>query len=151
MSKHTPGPLEVAVEVFDNEGCPETVIQGLAGAASVAVCLDFGENNPLMRYANARRLVACWNACEGVPTSVLDDVMNSSEREFLHHFVAMQAQRDELLGALQMLLAISGEINYAPNGLLEMALDSDDQETRNQANAHLCARAAIAKATGEAA
>ncbi len=59
------------------------------------------------------------------------------------------AAAPDLLGALQMLLATSGEINEAPNGLLEMALDSDDQETRNQANAHLCARAAIARATME--
>ena len=50
----------------------------------------------------------------------------------------------ELLGALRMLLATAGEINDAPDGLLEMALDSDDLETRNQANAHLCARATIA-------
>jgi len=53
----------------------------------------------------------------------------------------------ELLGALQMLLATAGEINDAPDSLLEMALESDDQETRNQANAHLCARAVIRKAT----
>ena len=58
------------------------------------------------------------------------------------------ATAPELLGAIRMLLATAGEINDAPDGLLEMALDSDDHETRNQANAHLCARAAIAKVHG---
>jgi hypothetical protein len=70
--KHTPGRLAVAVQIFDNDGCPETVIQGMRGAASVAVALDFGPLNPDMREANARRLVACWNACEGISTDELE-------------------------------------------------------------------------------
>lgn len=48
------------------------------------------------RIADARRLAACWNACDGVSTEVLEDV-NSSERELLHHYAATVAQRDELL------------------------------------------------------
>lgn len=70
MSAHTPGPLVVAFEIFDNLGMPETVIQALNGS-SVAVVLDFGTNNPMMREANARRLAACWNACDGLPTDWL--------------------------------------------------------------------------------
>jgi len=27
--------------------------------------------------ANARRLVACWNACEGIPTEILEDQQSS--------------------------------------------------------------------------
>lgn len=71
-AQHTPGRLNVAVEIFDNDGMPETVIQGLGAAASVAVALDFGANNPGMREANARRLVACWNASEGIDTEDLE-------------------------------------------------------------------------------
>lgn len=54
----TPGPWEVADGAFDNEGCPETVIRGWSGRACVAVALDFGANNPLMREANARLIAA---------------------------------------------------------------------------------------------
>ena len=112
--------------------------------------------------ANARRLMACWNACEGIETYALE--LMTGDLSIKNQITATgkakppkptgkaveyRRQRDELLGALRMLLLTAGAINDAPDGLLEMALESDDQETRNQANAHLCARAAIAKATGE--
>ena len=58
MKAHTPGPWVVAVEIFDNDGAPETAIQALNGAASVAVALEFGPNNPQMRAANARLIAA---------------------------------------------------------------------------------------------
>jgi len=48
-------------------------------------------------------------------------------------------------------MACAGDISAAPDGLLEMALDDGDEETRRQANAFLVARAAIAKAEGGAA
>ena len=98
--------------------------------------------------ANARRIEACWNACEGLSTELVEQLADMEDSPLAACEQAI-AQRDELLGALRMLLLTAGEINDAPDGLLEMALESDDQETRNQANAHLCARAAIAKATGE--
>lgn len=58
MSAHTPGSWEVALEIFDNGGIPETVIQALNGRAAVAVALEFGPNNPGMRDANARLIAA---------------------------------------------------------------------------------------------
>jgi hypothetical protein len=56
----------------------------------------------------------------------------------------------ELLTALRLVMECAGDIFSAPSGLLEMALDDGDEETHNQANAFLVARAAIAKATGAA-
>ena len=62
----TPGLLFVA-ETGQDDGCsPETVIRGMGGRAGVAVAIDFGANNPGMREANAQRLVACWNALDGL-------------------------------------------------------------------------------------
>jgi hypothetical protein len=58
MDKHTPGPWEVTVEIFDNDGVPERAIQALNGAATVAVALEFGPNNPNMRDDNARLIAA---------------------------------------------------------------------------------------------
>ncbi len=58
------------------------------------------------------------------------------------------AAAPDLLEALRMVMACAGDISAAPDGLLEMALDDGDEETRRQANAFLVARAAIAKTTG---
>jgi hypothetical protein len=57
-TQHTPGPWAVAVEIFDNDGMPETAIQAMNGGATVAVALDFGRNNPDMRKANACLIAA---------------------------------------------------------------------------------------------
>ena len=62
----TPGLLFVAETGQDDGGSPETVIRGMGGQAGVAVAIDFGANNPGMRTANAQRLVACWNALDGL-------------------------------------------------------------------------------------
>lgn len=95
-AQHTPGRLTVAVEIFDNDGMPETALQALGGAATVAVALDFGSNNPGMREANARRLVACWNACEGIDTEYLE-----GDDSLPHYARRLMAQRDELLAELE--------------------------------------------------
>ena len=72
----TPGLLFVA-ETGQDDGCsPETVIRGMDGRAGVAVAIDFGANNPGMREANAQRLVACWNALDGLPDDALDGGWN---------------------------------------------------------------------------
>ena len=91
--------------------------------------------------ANARRLVACWNLLLPFTTEQIET--------FQCDVLELAAQRDELLAALRMVMACAGDISAAPDGLLEMALDDGDEETRRQANAFLVARAAIAKVEGE--
>lgn len=140
IEKHTPGRLNVAVEIFDNDGMPETVIQGLGAAASVAVVLDFGANNLGMREANARRLVASWNACEGIPTNILEQHYGDAggidaalnEASLCDHLKAIQ-QRDELLAALKSVLSL---------------VDRDAPQLSGKTIG--AARAAIAKAEGGA-
>jgi hypothetical protein len=67
----TPGLLFVAETGQDEGSSPETVIRGMDGQAGVAVAIDFGANNPGMRLANAQRLVACWNALDGLHDDAL--------------------------------------------------------------------------------
>ena len=67
----TPGLLFVAETGQDEGNSPETVIRGMDGQAGVAVAIDFGANNPGMRLANAQRLVACWNALDGLHDDAL--------------------------------------------------------------------------------
>lgn len=57
----TPLPWTVA-ETDPNDGQPETVIRGWGGRAGIAVTLDFGMNNPLMRDANSHLIVSAVNA-----------------------------------------------------------------------------------------
>ncbi len=72
MGEHTKEPWNVSEEAFDNDGIHESVIRGMDGRAAIAVTLEFGPNNPGMREANARRIVACVNALRGVSTDHLE-------------------------------------------------------------------------------
>jgi hypothetical protein len=47
--------------------------------------------------ANARRLAACWNTCQGIPTEALED---DALRKLRDDRDQLLAQRDELLAAL---------------------------------------------------
>lgn len=76
--------------------------------------------------ANARRLAACWNACEGVPTEVLEAQHGGGLPWHVADQIDQRIQRDEL--AFQLLAAS----NYID------ALGGDSKSYR----------AAIAKATG---
>lgn len=72
MSARTPGMLMVGETPLDNDGVPETVIGGTGQFENhaIAVAIDF-KNAPGMREANARRMVACWNALDGLHDDAL--------------------------------------------------------------------------------
>lgn len=95
--KHTPGPWKVG-ESADN-GLP--CVDGIdpKDGSIFEICEVWGEENDLeiteMSIANARRIVACVNACAGVPTELLE--------EYPSPFSEMRSQRDMLLEALECL------------------------------------------------
>lgn len=64
-------------------------------------------------------------------------------------FAQVAQERDELLAALQLLTQADPTIAKATDAELEEALEDEEKEVRDQANAFLVARAAIAKATGQ--
>jgi hypothetical protein len=74
--------------------------------------------------ANARRLVACWNACDGINTDLLE--------RHPAPFSELRAQRDDLFAALVRLVRQHGSDGIEYSGDHPIAV----------------ARAAIAKATG---
>jgi hypothetical protein len=80
--------------------------------------------------ANARRIVACVNACEGIedPENVVPQLRRANDRALQSE--PLRLQRDELLKALKALTSATGAVAYGA------ALHD--------------ARAAIAKATGSA-
>jgi hypothetical protein len=132
MSAHLPGIWTVDEETFDNDGCPETVIRSLNGAAVIAVAIDFGENNPLMREANARRIVACVNACDGLPQDALDGGWTAAGMSA--YASRLERHNADLIEALQMIADV-----------LERVGDTRPHKDGQYIDA---AREAIAKATG---
>jgi hypothetical protein len=131
---HTPGLLQVAVEIFDNKGMPETAIQNHDASATVAVALDFGPNNPDMRAANARRLVACWNSFMGCETELIEavDALGTATMPYR----MMQRSHADLLDALDTLCnGLAWHIDNNPT----MMNQSDDEALTN-------ARKVVAKA-----
>lgn len=93
------------------------------------------------RLEDARRIVACVNACAGLPTEQLE---SSPLGGVLNGVAGLIAQRDELLAALEGLLA-----DMHLRARLDGDVDSDGCVVINCGNGVLyAANAAIAKAKG---
>lgn len=95
-ARHTLGPICTDEPDHDQ---PYQDIKLQIGAHTVAtVWIDDAPVHDYNReqWANARRLVACWNACQSVPTDVLEAGLVSEQL-----WVQLTAQRDELLAALR--------------------------------------------------
>lgn len=63
-----------------------------------------------MRLANARRVVACWNACVGIGTETLERVSEGklNIRLGVHMFADLEAQNKELREALKTIVDCYG-------------------------------------------
>ena len=105
--QHTPGKLKVAEgtdrwsAVYDGYGSSATRGLAIEGGHIIALAVEhnanlFSDPDPM---ENARRLVACWNACDGISTENLED--NQPVKELAEKYNAAFAQRDELLAALK--------------------------------------------------
>ena len=128
-TQHTPGRLHVNKDV---------------GIYSDKGRLIASVHTPITQHGNAdaRRLVACWNACDGLTTEHLENIdmlgetlagrfaaFHASERELMD-------TRDELLEALKQMVSIVAIHSRATKNNFAWA-EMDE------------ARAAIAAATGE--
>lgn len=115
---HTQGTLRTAKDVQDwsvsNDECGSTAYTDLTDENGTVIALVVvGEKSPWGRpdpRPNTRRLVACWNACDGISTETLE-----GEASNLHEWLEkkrieaidraevnleLKAQRDELVAAL---------------------------------------------------
>ena len=92
---------------------------------------------------SARRLVACWNACEGISTDELETTGGAAVgwTRTASKLIHATTQRDALLAALNGLLAYFESGNSVP--VSQATIKASSAEV-------LAARAAIAKAGGEA-
>ena len=99
-------------------------------------------------FVNARRLAACWNACEGLPTEKLEispifDVAMEAKR----YLASVEKQRDELLEALRE-MAERIEDHPAYEALTEEEEDLTGGDTAELSYLARVGRTAIAKAEG---
>ena len=94
-NKHTPGPWMIGRPPPNGE---QTI--GDKNGLMVAVATTgYGVNSE----ANARRIVACVNACAGITTEQLE--RSKSLDEFMRSMKVIEQQRDDLLAALDITLA----------------------------------------------
>lgn len=107
---HTQGKLRVAKDVQDwsvsNDECCSTCYTDLTSESGTVIALVVaGEKsvhaNPDPR-PDARRLVACWNACDGISTETLELVPRFTEAG-IKTVQSVEAQRDKLLAALTLI------------------------------------------------
>lgn len=100
MSEHTKEPWGVSSECstiikqFDFMGESNLIIGSASGGSTS------GPHFPEDPVANARRIVACVNACEGISTEYLEKFSATTFNDFKR----MKEQRDELLTALEEVL-----------------------------------------------
>lgn len=94
-ARHTPGRINVNGTRLYADDLP-----GIDCIATMQV------SNQPMWDQDARRLVACWNACEGIITDALEQ--DDAPRKLREDRDMLLAQRDELMVALQEAKANAG-------------------------------------------
>jgi hypothetical protein len=100
---------------------------------------------------NARRLAACWNACEGMedPEKHVDSLKEAESILALEYLESrdLRAQRDELVGALEETLrALESHLDESCR---DHSLGHRDELCPCNTNEVVRARAALARARGE--
>ena len=144
-AQHTPGRLRL-FPVGDNLEflCPAT-----EDGESILTITHEGNTSfaVVLSDMKARRLVACWNACDGVPTELLE--------AYPAPFSQLRAQRDDMLAAL---IVAREFISTDRNALADCSIDPEGRMSDDDAaavadydKALLQIDAAIQKATGGAA
>lgn len=97
---HTQGKLHFTEEPASeiNDWVTSHVVRAPVNNFPLAVLSNYSGTE---REANARRLVACWNACDGVLTEDVEAITGMDS--FIVKFNEYKAQRNELLEALKFI------------------------------------------------
>ena len=98
------------------------------------------------RIANTRRLVACWNSCDGLPTDLLEQMVNptSTYTALMKQRDSLVKERDELVNALRMCADYLPELIGAwdwKNGVLAGGADVEYQTLVDDSNSAYARRA----------
>ncbi|WP_041208802.1 hypothetical protein [Aeromonas jandaei] len=145
MKQHVNEPWS-AVEVTNDED-QLIKIRASNGANIARLWIDVDDNHfSDEQRENARRIVACVNACRGLPTDELEQkgIVAAVGTQLLE----ADQLRDELLAALELMVAIHDEPSGF-SGKYGKALDDAIQAQEEKIDERLLmARTAIAKAKG---
>jgi len=104
--KHTPGRLSFLANPIE----PNKYVIAVNDQRWFMSILHNGEQWEPEQRENMRRLVACWNACEGLPTAWIE----GGAADILEHAKSLKSQRDELLTVLK---ALTDRGRIPPTGL----------------------------------
>ena len=120
MSDHTPGPWAVNFTKFSE-------VRAENGAV-IARCLKLTSLTNL--EANARRIVACVNACEGVSTKHLENNLPIRELVTRHNGVLreIEALKAERVGLVDDINALKDEIQSQRDKILGLASAQDSED-----------------------
>ena len=120
MSDHTPGPWAVNFTKFSE-------VRAENGAV-IARCLKLTSLTNL--EANARRIVACVNACEGVSTKHLENNLPIRELVTRHNEVLreIEALKAERAGLVDDINALKDEIQSQRDKILGLASAQDSED-----------------------
>ncbi len=98
-ANYTQGTLKIAGR--DTRSLPHTLVAARTLLFRV-YSEAFGDHE--QEHANARRLVACWNVCDGMSTESLELMPGQFFKPLNQRLLAVEAQREELLKALKSVL-----------------------------------------------
>lgn len=91
MSEHTKGPWSFCAD----EACPDIVWISAPGETEIAMIPDG-------RIGDARRIVACVNACAGIDTDFLERTHAEGYESGFRKHIECEQQRDKLLSAVKL-------------------------------------------------
>lgn len=115
-AKHTQGKAIPAVSSFPPIGpCYSVGMQDTKVA--IAVTGKFDESDADISEANARRIAACWNACQDIPTEALEADVPEIFRQ-INRQEELEAQRDDLLALLKEVAGNFTQDDDLPDNLL---------------------------------
>lgn len=127
MSEHTPGKLEVLDDRRISVTLPPLIEDG--GYSSHCVAMTHGGDERVNSHANARRLAACWNACEGLSAEQLERA-GTLDRAEVSRNVAISRTIKTLADERDRLSAINAELLEALK-----ACTTEEGPTQDELNA----------------
>lgn len=104
--KHTPGPWGVEKtrkDVYIGPLRPDGKISYIVCA--VEWCEDFKDSAKVQHIEDARRIVACVNALQGIGTETLERYVAGGGKIMIHRFVDLEKERDALAAKLAVVTA----------------------------------------------
>jgi len=97
------------------------------------------------QFSNVRRIVACANACAGIPIDMLE-AMPSGPASLLPMYARLEKQCDELLAAAERQFNVDHVLINMPHGCTK---DEHETALNEHTNAHYELRKVIARVKGQ--